>query len=336
MKIVKYMTMLVAAAVTVVALANEISLAEARAQISECATNPEKMAEIMSQLSPTNQVTFVGDVNAAIEKMPGSNEEKAAAYLNANKAAIKSAQKGNMTAIIAEVYATVPPEDLTVINERFAAELFNRAADPSVTYTDEQFTAIAKAITEKVAARTAGGDNADVRNAFAILMFVRASNGSPADLAATLSENISEVNRDTATSEWIPAALGQDREATYDPMLGVADAGEEPVMGSVLRLAGPQGLDAMLADIYGDVAMNRTPFLDQMRTSLEMNDTFAEARANTPGWKMVDKNGKVVDVPWNPSAARGKNPQYVPGSSTIVPNGGSLEPNGYQNQTLGY
>ena len=51
------------------------------------------MTEIVGQMSATNQVVFLAKVNEAIGKMPGSPEEKAAAYVNANAAALAGAPK---------------------------------------------------------------------------------------------------------------------------------------------------------------------------------------------------------------------------------------------------
>ena len=179
--------------------------------------------------------------------MPGSAETKAAAYLTVNRAALKGAAKGNVLALLAEVFATVPPEALTVINERFAADLFNRAV-----YTDSQFTRIAESVMESVIGRTAKTVGADVRNVFAAIMLLRASNGTPADLASKLVAGLPESTRKTALEEWIPAAMGESRN--YDLMLGAADAGEQPNYSLVLQLATPQTLDAMLADLNAGVA----------------------------------------------------------------------------------
>ena len=224
-----------------------ISLAEARGKIGEAVVNPAVMTSTMKMLPADSQKAFLADCNEAIDKMPGSAETKAAAYLTVNRAALKGAAKGNVLALLAEVFATVPPEALTVINERFAADLFNRAADPSVVYTDSQFAHIAESVMENVMSRTAKTDGADVRNVFAVIMLLRASNGTPADLAAKLVAGLPEATRKTALEEWIPAAMSESRN--YDLMLGAADAGEQPNYSLVLQLATPQTLDAMLGDL---------------------------------------------------------------------------------------
>jgi hypothetical protein len=238
---------LVASVCSAVAADGLLSLAEARAKIGDAVVNPAMMTSTMKQLSAADQKAFLADCNEAISKMPGSGETKAASYLNVNRAALKGAAKGNVASLIAEVFATVPPEALTVINERFAADLFNRAADPSAVYTDEQFANIAETVMTSVKNRTTQTDGAAVRNVFAVLMLLRASNGTPADLAQKLVSSLPAETQKVALEEWIPSAMSEERN--YDPMLGVVDAGEQPNASLVLQIAGPQSLDALLADI---------------------------------------------------------------------------------------
>ena len=254
----KELMMFSVAAIACVAVAqnSEMSLADARGMIGDAVSNPSKMAEISSQLSAADQVSFLADVNAAIAKMPGSEEEKAAKYVNAAEAALKTAKKNNATAVLAEVFATVPPEALTIVNERLAADLYNRAADPSMT--DDKFTSIASDTVSKIQTRCATADNSGVRDTFAILMFIRASNGSPADLRDKLVGQLDPSTADLARNEWIPPALGEGQEKTYEPMLGASDAGNAPEEAVVLRMAGPQVISAML----GDLATSNTMLTD--------------------------------------------------------------------------
>ena len=240
--------MMIVAATALCAVAQEVSLADARAKIGDVVSDPAALTSLIKQLSAGDQKTFLADVNEAISKMPGSNESKAATFLNANRAALKGVQKsGNVATLLAEVFATVPVEALTVINERFASDLFNRGADPSMTFTDEQYTKLAQDVMTKIAERNASADDAAVRDAFAILMFVRASNGTPADLSSKLLDYIPEGSREVAKTDWLPSALAEEK--SYEPMLGAANAGQAPNLSSVVRIAGPQMLDAMLFDL---------------------------------------------------------------------------------------
>ena len=252
------------------------ALARARAQIDKIIESPDQMKSVMSGLSAEEQKQFVADVNKAIGDMPASIEEKSAKFLNVNHAALTSAKKGNLTTLIAEVFATVPPEALTLLNERFATDLLSRSANPNVSYTDEQFTKICLEVMEKVNERTEDTDNGSTRSAFAILMLVRASNGTPADLADKLIDTLKHDDaKELAKNEWIPAALGKDgREQGYEPILASADAGSRPDFAYVLVIAGPQYLESILHDIGGknmdrySFIQTRTPVLDAVENPL--------------------------------------------------------------------
>ncbi len=248
--------LLAAAALAGFGAEGSLSLAEARGKIGEAVVNPAIMTAVVKQLSAADQKSFLADCNEAVGKMPGSVETKAATYLAVNRAALKGAAKGNLSDLLAEVFATVPPEALTVVNERFASDLFNRASDPSVTYTDDQFVNIAQSVMTSVTNRMSKTDGAAVRSTFAVLMLVRASNGTPANLAETLAASLPEDGRTTALKEWIPEAMSERRN--YDPMLGVVDAGALPNSSLVLQLAGPQTLDAMLSDLNSGIVGSDT------------------------------------------------------------------------------
>ena len=254
----------------------QISLADARGKIDKAIESPGVMVELMTRLSAEDQRRLLGDVNKAIGDMPASLEERAAKFLNINHAAMKSAKKNNATALLAEVFATVSPEALTVINERFAIDLMNRAANPNITYTDEQYTRLATEAMKVINERVEETDNGSTRGAFAILMFLRASNGTPEDLADKLIDTLKHDDaKELARSEWIPAALGKDgREQGYEPILASADAGRRPDFAQVLVIAGPQYLDAILEDVVGkntdrySYIRTRTPVLDAVENPL--------------------------------------------------------------------
>ena len=222
------------------------------AKVGDSAQNPAVLKETIGQLSAADQTAFLAEVNAAIAKMPGSDEVRAAKFVDANRAAVSGATKENRSAVLAEVFATVPPEYLTVINENFASDLFNRNANPSRPFTDEEFMELSTNTMATITARCATAENAAVRGAFAALMFERASGGSPAGLRDALIATLPAGSQETAKSEWFPAAMGEGREKTYDPMLGVSEAGEEPNHAAVLQLTAPQNGQALLADLQRD------------------------------------------------------------------------------------
>jgi len=233
-----------------VVFAANISLPDARAKIGVCIEKPTEMASVIKQLAPADQLAFLAEVNETIAKMPGSNESKAAAFLKANRAAVKAATVGGKSLMLAEVFATVPPEVLTLINEHFATELLSRDIGSSKNVTDEQFMKVALNIMEKVNERCLSVENGAARATFAILMLVRADNGKIPELTETLIKTLPETAQNAARTEWIPAALGQSQEKTYLPLLGGADTvGEMAANAVVIRLVGPQLLESMLGDI---------------------------------------------------------------------------------------
>ncbi len=175
-----------------------------------------------------------------------------------------------MKTLVAEVFATVPPESLTVIAERFAIDLFNRDAGGAGKYTDQQFTQIATETMKAVNERTAETDNGSARSAFAIIMFIRASNSSIPELADALIDTLQHDDaKEMAKSEWIPSALGKDgRTQGYEPLLEFAGAGSCPDMESVLGIVGSLYTAPLLGVLTGRVTdqmsyiETRTPILD--------------------------------------------------------------------------
>ena len=289
-----------------------MSSADARGKIGDIISDPASMTSVMKQLAAADQASFLADVNAAIAKMPGSPEEKTSKYLDVNTAALKGAQKGNLTTLVAEVFATVPPESLTAINESFAAGMFNRKADPSKTYTDDQYVEISTNLLAVVQERNATADNAGVRNTFAILMLIRGSNGSPADLRDTLVGSLNDAEtRSLAQNEWISPALGQGQEKTYDPMLGAADAGKQPDLNMLVIPPFSSSADALLSDLASErsvtdpsssiTALVTPSFADQ--NALDIADGVDPLSSN-PALSRIPRSMNPADK-YNPANKRG-------------------------------
>ena len=296
---------------------DSVSLADARASIGDCIKTPAKMTETMKKLSAEDQKAFLAEVNEAIAAMPGSNEAQAATFLNVNRAALKGSKPGNLENLVAEVFATVPPESLTAINESFAAGMFNRKADPSKTYTDDQYVQISTNLLAVVQERNATADNAGVRNTFAILMLIRGSEGSPADLRDTLVGSLNDAEtRLLAQNEWLSPALGQGQEKSYDPMLGAADAGNQPDLNMVLISPFSSSADALLSDLASErsttdgsssvTALVAPAFADQ--NTLDVADGVDPLSSNASLSRLprtMDPNAK-----YNPGYKRGEPVDY--------------------------
>ena len=316
-KLLMVITMAMASAL--VAQDKTMSSADARGKIGDIISNPSTMTSVMKQLAAADQASFLADVNAAISKMPGSPEEKTSKFVEVNSAALKGAQKGNLTALVAEVFATVPPESLTAINEQFASGMFNRSADPSRTYTDDEYKKTSLALLDKVQERNATVDNAGVRNTFAILMLIRASNGTPADLRDTLVGALKdEETRNLAQNEWISPALGQGQEKTYDPMLGAADAGTQPDLSMVLIVPFRSAGEALAADLASECSLSDASssitaliapaFGDQ--NALDVADGVDPLSSN-PSLSRIPRSMNPEDK-YNPGYKRGVTPSEEP------------------------
>lgn len=245
----KLMTVLSIACAFFVAYAAEMPRSEWHAKVGDCAQNASQLKEVIAQLSPADQTAFLAEVNDAISKLPGASEVRAQKFLAANRAAVAGSTKGNRAAVLAEVFATVPPEYLTLINENFAQDLFNRNANPSHPFTDQEYVDLAKNTMATIVTRCEKAEDAAVRDAFAALMFERASGGSPANLRDVLISTLPASAQETASSEWIPAAMGDGREKTYDPMLGVSGADDEPVHSAALVLNAQDFSAALLVEL---------------------------------------------------------------------------------------
>ena len=206
-----------------VALADTMSLAEARGKIGEAINDPAKMTEVMKSLSAADQKAFVAEVNEAISKMPGSEDSKRETFVEVNRAAMRGAAKGNLITIFAEVFATVPPDALTEVNEDFANRLFKRTGTESKALTDEQFTEVALKVMDKVNERMATVEDGAARSCFAALVFINASSDHPiANLTETLVATMPAAAQNVALTEWIPAAIGDNQQKTYEPLLGAS------------------------------------------------------------------------------------------------------------------
>lgn len=314
--------------------AKALSLADASANIGDAVENPASVTETVKQLDSGDKTAYLAKVNAAIDKMPGTAEEKASKYLAVASAAMKGmkgASKEETLAMLAEVYATVPPEALTVVNENFAQTLFSRADGKT---SDEAMKQISLDAMKAIEARTAGGDNAAVRDGFAALMFIRASGGSPADLRQSLVDALpTQEAREAAAAEWFPAALGEGREKSYEPMLAVANSDVAPNLDDMIALSYDSIFaESLLADLASTVGEGGVP-------GGVFSDMYADAGLGGSPYSTVEKGlynvPRTVNpgVPWNSDYRRGGGKKgSEPVRQEYDENGGGGEGGGYAAQ----
>ena len=311
-----------------IAMADGMSIADARKQVADCVSNPSTMTAVVKQLSAADQRTYLGDVVAAVAKLPGSKEEAGAAYVNVCRAALKGASKDNLNEMIAEIFATVPPEFLPVISENLAGDMLNRAADPSRTYTDEQYAAIAKKTMEVVNKRLESADSADVRSAFAALTFIRGSNNASDKIVSAMLETLPESTREPASKEWFPAALAGGDNKSYDAMLVAASADDnispEALSAILLRVAGPQAGDVLLFDLSGANTDYSARMGDKMQIRDSMNNPINDSIPSLGTGEASDASSDaIIRVVEDETKEKEEEPQPEP-------------PRPYQNQNTGF
>lgn len=307
----------------------ELSKAEWQAKAGDCANNPSAMKATIAQVPAADQAAFVAKVNEAIAKKPGSTESKAADFYAANKAAVSGA--ADKSAVLAEVYATVPVEYLTDINERFATELFSRNANPAKPVSDQQFVELSTNALAVVNKRCESAENAGVRQTFAALMFVRASGGSPAGLTDTFVSQMTDPQAKESGGAWISEATGAGgKEASYDNMLAAANAGDEPDHSVVLLMSGPSEVfEALLADLQAPGAQSASGSTSGLGAGAFVSGSIAGAAVPSDGLPDIGLDriprgaigsGDGVGGNRDGTNAGGENPYYSPkrGSNTNV------------------
>lgn len=283
-----------------------------QSQVAAASQDAAVLKQTMKGLSNTDQLSFVKAVNTAIAKKAGSPEEKADLYVKAMNAALESANADNRAAVIAEVFATVPPEGLTAVNEALAANLKAAGGDQSK---------LANEVMDAVAKRTAGSDNAGARQTFAALSFIRNDPGLKDSLLAKMDPSTQEI----AKSEWIAPALSSP--SNYDAILGATNAEAAPDLANVNSLALPDAAAAaILGGMMGELFGGEDGTLSG-QGNIGLQARAVIANANSPGagrfgTEVVETESGRELVILDPSHKRNSSAREVGGHS-----------GGYQNQT---
>lgn len=256
-----------------------------QSQVNAATTNPAVIKQTMAGLSNADQLAFYKSVNEAINAKQASSSEKAKLFTDAANAALAAANKDNKTAMLAEVFATVPPEALTVVNENLA-----KGALAKGNVSDAEYAARARGTTQAISDRCAKEDNGSARTTFAIVAFARGSNGSPANLASDLATAKLGSDAAVANESWIPGAMKGD----YSALLGATNAGEEPAAAAADDSDTPL-LDAIIAQLDAETATGK---------KLPVN-AFTTGIASAPGYGDVPGEIDVIPHDIDPTKARG-------------------------------
>ena len=196
------------------------------------ATEKGTFGTAFQDLAKDDQVEFVRAVNESMRSYKASTPEKRLQTIYAvNRDAVRAAPATEKKAVIAEVFATAPMDALPMISDRFAAELFNRKA-AGLSDKDDSFTEFVAASLMRVRMRMSTLSTEEfpgARTTFAVISFLKASEGRPADLRQSVLFYIPTGSHEAARKVWIPAALGEDgKPASYQPILDAGYKGEEP------------------------------------------------------------------------------------------------------------
>jgi len=183
-------------------------------------------------LAKDDQVEFVRAVNTSMANYKASSPQRRQQTIYVfNRDAVRSSSAKEKKAVIAEVFATAPKDALPRIVEGFAEELFSRKA-AGFSEKDDSFFEFASATLMRVRTRLAQlpvEEFPGARSALAVICFLRASGGQPADLRDSFLFYVLTGSQEIARKEWIPAALGDDgKSPSLQAVLTAGIRGEEP------------------------------------------------------------------------------------------------------------
>jgi hypothetical protein len=123
-------------------------------------------------------------------------------------------------------------------------------------------------------------------------MFVRsAGTANDAAESAVIAAMPDDARKD-AKNSWFPAALGKGVPQSYDPMLGVAQAGDEPDHAVVITISQSQSLDSMLSDLQAGKSVAATSNFGQSMFGAggEFEDAFGAGLNRVPRDRVLNPN----------------------------------------------
>lgn len=222
------------------AVALIVSLAALAPWTASAAREKGAFGTAFQDLAKEDQVEFVKAVNKSMAEYIHDDDAKQdrqvyekrlrTVYI-VNRDAVRAAPEKERKAVIAEVFATAPMEALPGIADGFAQDLFNRKA-AGLGADDDSFMEFLAATLMRVRNRLHSmpvDQYPGARSAFAVISFIKASEGKPEDLRDTSLFYVLTGSQNITRTVWIPAALGEDdKPPSYQPILDAGYKGEEP------------------------------------------------------------------------------------------------------------
>lgn len=183
-------------------------------------------------LAGDDQARFVSTVNQSMAKQDEPLNEKSIVTLyRVNRDAVKASPAIDRKKVLAAVFTTAPKECLPYFTDHLAEDLFTRKA-AGFNQDDDSFVEFASAALLRISQALnvlQPRELPGMRSAFAVIMFLKASEGKPEDLREAFMLYVLSGSHEITRKEWIPAAMGDDKQVpTYKPMLEAMEKGEEP------------------------------------------------------------------------------------------------------------
>ena len=202
------------------------------------------------ELDKDDKVNLVRSMNQTFTKEEKDKDETAEAKAKRiktvyalNRDAVRAAKDADKKLVIAEVFATAPMEALPTITDGFAKEVFTRKM-LNLNEKDDSFVEFAAATLLRVNSRLRQISTArfpGARSAFAVISFLKASDGKPEDLRDQLMFYVLTGSEVLARTKWVPAAMGDDgKPPSYQPIFEAGFVGEEPPHQNLHPMKSPE------------------------------------------------------------------------------------------------
>lgn len=195
----------------------------AAAVTSAAASAAAFSGDAVKSLAPGEQIELVRTVNAAMPSFGVKDETRTLTTYRINRDILRAASPVDRKRVLAEVFATAPEYSLPALADGLAAEVFNRKA-AGFAKKDDSFQNFALSAMLTIYRRCRADNSLELSNqrrlVFAVVMFLKASEGDPEDLLDQLIVFVPDSVREAARNLWIPAAMGQDgKKGTYRPLV---------------------------------------------------------------------------------------------------------------------
>ena len=201
------------------------------------------------ELDKDDKVDLVRSMNQTFTKEKDENETAEAKAKRIkkvyalNRDAVRAAKDADKKLVVAEVFATAPMEALPMITDGFAKEVFTRKM-MNLSEKDDSFVEFAAATLLRVNSRLRQISTArfpGARSAFAVISFLKASDGKPEDLRDQLMFYVLTGSEVLARTKWVPAAMGDDgKPPSYQPIFEAGYMGEEPPHQNLHPMKSPE------------------------------------------------------------------------------------------------